>query len=65
MDMSRSEPMTAEKAAIIKYLCGKLGWTQHHAAAYCGVNQGRACEVMTGKRFGDVPSAVSVPGLSD
>jgi predicted XRE-type DNA-binding protein len=56
--------MTAEKAAIIKYLCGTRGWAQHHAAAFCRVNQGRASEVMTGKLFPDVSPADDVPGLS-
>jgi hypothetical protein len=65
MDMRHSEPMTAEKAAVIKYLCGTRGWAQHHAAAYCRVNQGRASEVMRGLRYADVQPAESLPGFPD
>lgn len=48
-------PMTAELAAQAKYLVQEEGLMQHQAAAILGVNQGRISEVMTGKRWPDVP----------
>lgn len=64
MDMSRCERMTEEKAAVIKYLVGGLGWAQANAAAYCHVNQGRVSEVMTGKRFEEILPVRSLPNVS-
>ena len=47
--------MTAELAARAKYLVEVEGLLQHQAAAILGVNQGRVSEVMTGKRWPEVP----------
>lgn len=49
--------ITPTKAAIAKFLVLKLGLYQHQAAALLGVNQGRISEVMTGKKFPQVPPA--------
>ncbi len=55
--------MTEEKAALAKYLVYTKHLYQHEAAAKLGINQGRVCEVVTGKRFANVPlpSADQVP----
>lgn len=47
--------MTEEKAAYAKYLVFTKRLYQHEAAARLGINQGRVCEVVTGKRFSYVP----------
>jgi predicted XRE-type DNA-binding protein len=47
--------MTEEKAALAKYLVFTKRLYQHKAAARLGINQGRVCEVITGKRFSNVP----------
>jgi transcriptional regulator with XRE-family HTH domain len=54
MKRKDSPPVTAEMAAIIKYLRVKLGLYQHQIAALLGINQGRVSEVMAGKRHPDV-----------
>lgn len=55
--MKRKTPMlTADMAATIKYLVNVLGLLQHQAAAVFGINQGRVSEVVTGKRFPEVPA---------
>lgn len=53
----RSPKVTAEMAAVIKFMVMTLGYLQHQAAAAFGVNQGRVSEIMTGKKFADVPAA--------
>ena len=57
----RSEFVTAKMAAYIKYMVGTLGYYQHEAAAVFKINQGRVSEIMTGKRYPDVPPADSLP----
>lgn len=52
-----SPRMTAAIAAEIKRLHLQTDWPQHQIAAAVGVNQGRVCEVLTGKRFSDVQPA--------
>lgn len=55
--------MTEEKARLAKYLVFVKKVFQHEAAARLGVNQGRICEVVNGKRFTHVttPTAEQVP----
>jgi transcriptional regulator with XRE-family HTH domain len=50
-----SPRLTAEIAARIKRIYLDTGWAQHQIAAEVGVNQGRVCEVLNGKRFSNVP----------
>ena len=54
-----SKPMNAARAAEIKRLWRDTDYPQHVIASMVGVNQGRVCEVVTGKRFADVPPALS------
>jgi hypothetical protein len=51
-----SPPVTPAMAGHIRYLITELGMVQHQAAALCGVNQGRASEVMNGHWFPDEPA---------
>lgn len=51
--------MTAEIAARIKQLWRDTDLPQHAIAALVGVNQGRVCEVVNGKRYPDVPPAAT------
>lgn len=53
-------PVTPEMAAYIKLLRQK-GLHQHKIAACFGINQGRVSEVLTGKRFPQVPAAGELP----
>jgi predicted XRE-type DNA-binding protein len=53
----RTPPLTAELAARIKRLALDGGLLQHQIAAILNLNQGRVSEVLTGKRFADVPPA--------
>lgn len=53
-------PVTEKMAAEIKYL-RSLGFFQHDIAARFGVNQGRVSEVLTGKRFPNVPPGSTPP----
>jgi transcriptional regulator with XRE-family HTH domain len=59
MQMQRkpSPPVTSEMAAEIRYLRKQKGLFSHQIAALFGINQGRVSEVLTGKRFPDVPPA--------
>ena len=50
--------MCPPMAAQIKKLHLLGGLHQHEIAALVGVNQGRVSEVLTGKRFADIPPAV-------
>lgn len=52
-----STPLTAEIAAQIKKLAQTTDLAQHQIAAVLDVNQGRVSEVLTGRRFSDVPPA--------
>ncbi len=56
----KSKTITLVKAAIVKFLVGKLGLYQHQAAALIGVNQGRISEIMTGKKFPRIKPADDV-----
>lgn len=51
-----SQPLTAHQAAQIKYMAATTKLFQHEIAAKLGVNQGRVSEVLTGKRFAEVPA---------
>jgi predicted XRE-type DNA-binding protein len=44
-------------AAEIRYLKLKKGLFNHQIAALFGINQGRVSEVMTGKKYPEVPPA--------
>ena len=44
-------------AAEIRFLRLQKGLYNHQIAAHFGINQGRVSEVLTGKRFPDVPPA--------
>ncbi len=55
MSRAARTPLTAELAAKIKYLAAMTELYQHEIAAKVGVNQGRVSEVLTGKRYIDVP----------
>lgn len=50
-----SNALTAAIAAKIKRLWRDTDLPQHEIASIVGVNQGRVCEVVNGKRFADVP----------
>lgn len=52
---SRSPRLTPDLAARIKRLWQSTDLTQHEIGARLGLNQGRISEVLSGKRFGDVP----------
>jgi len=52
-----SRPVTAEVAARIKQLRRSMGLYQHQIAALLEINQGRVSEVLTGKRWPEVPPA--------
>lgn len=57
--MSRrvSEPLTPELAAKIKQMARDTDLVQHEIAAALHLNQGRISEVLTGKRYSEVPAA--------
>ena len=57
----RSVRITIEMVAVIKLLVIRLHFYQHEAAAIFGINQGRVSEIITGKRFADVPMATTLP----
>ena len=52
-----SPPVTPQMAAEIRFLRQHKGLYNHQIAAHFGINQGRVSEVLTGKRFPDVPPA--------
>lgn len=52
--------LTAQHAARIKFLAQNTDLMQHEIAARLSINQGRVSEVLTGKRFANVPPAQSV-----
>lgn len=54
MKRKNSPPISAEKAALIKFLIRVHGLYQHQVAALLEINQGRVSEVMTGKRHPNV-----------
>jgi hypothetical protein len=60
MKRRSSPPVTPEMASYIK-LMRKLGLYTHQIAAKFGINQGRVSEVITGKRFPQVPPAGELP----
>ena len=49
--------LTPEMASQIKKLAETTSLFQHQIAALVGINQGRVSEVLTGKRFPEVPPA--------
>jgi antitoxin component HigA of HigAB toxin-antitoxin module len=57
MQSKPSPPVTPAMAAEIRYLRKQKGLFTHQIAALFGINQGRVSEVLTGKRFPDVPPA--------
>lgn len=57
MKRRESPAISKEMAAHIRFLVKNQGLYQHQAAALLGVNQGRISEVMTRKRYPDVPPA--------
>lgn len=57
MQRKPSPPLTPEMAAEIRFLRAKKGLYNHQIAALFGINQGRVSEVLTGKKFPDVPPA--------
>lgn len=50
-----SAPVTPDVAARMKALARDTDLAQHEIAAMLHVNQGRVSEVLTGKKFADVP----------
>jgi transcriptional regulator with XRE-family HTH domain len=57
MKRKASPPVTPQMAAEIRFLRQSKGLYNHQMAALFGINQGRVSEVLTGKRFPDVPPA--------
>jgi DNA-binding transcriptional regulator YiaG len=57
MDRKPSPPVTPEMAAEIRFLRQHKKLFNHQIAALFGINQGRVSEVLTGKRFPNVPPA--------
>lgn len=57
MQRKSAPPVTPAMAAEIRYLRKHKGLYSHQIAALFGINQGRVSEVLTGKRFPDVPPA--------
>lgn len=55
MERQASPPVTAKMAAEIRFLKKKKKLFNHQIAAHFGINQGRVSEVLTGKKFPDVP----------
>jgi predicted XRE-type DNA-binding protein len=53
---SKGPRLTADVAARIKHLWATTDLKQHEIAARFGINQGRVSEVLSGKRFPDVPA---------
>jgi len=49
--------LTAPLAAQIKKLAITTDLAQHQIAALLNINQGRVSEVLSGKKFADVPPA--------
>jgi len=49
--------MTAALAAEVKTMAATTDLLQHEIAAELGINQGRVSEVLSGKRFAEVPAA--------
>lgn len=56
MQRKASPTVTADMAAEIKRL-KSTGLYHHQIAALLEINQGRVSEVMTGKRFPEIPPA--------
>lgn len=54
MKRKNSPHVTAELAALIKFLVLRIGLYQHQVAALLEINQGRVSEVMTGKHHPSV-----------
>ena len=57
MNRKPSPPVTPEMAAQIRYLKKTKQLYNHQIAAMFGINQGRVSEVLTGKKFPNVPPA--------
>ena len=57
MGPKSSPPVTAKMAGQIRYLKETKGLYNHQIASIFGINQGRVSEVLTGKKFPNVPSA--------
>lgn len=57
MGPKSSPPVTAAMAGQIRYLKKAKGLYNHQIAALFGINQGRVSEVLTGKKFPNVPPA--------
>ena len=57
MNRKPSLPVTPQMAAEIRFLRQQKGLYNHQIAALFGINQGRVSEVLTGKRFPEVPPA--------
>lgn len=55
MKPKSSPPVTAEMAGQIRFLKKTKGLFNHQIAALFGINQGRVSEVLTGKKFPNVP----------
>lgn len=55
MPRRSSPPLTAALAAKIKKLRRDTDLAQHEIAATLKLNQGRVSEVLTGKRFPEIP----------
>ncbi len=60
----KGEPLTPEKAAVIKRLLISTSLYQHEIAAMVGCNQGRVSEIKNRKRFVEVPPADQIPSIS-
>lgn len=57
MHRKSSPPVTPQMAAEIRFLRQNRGLYNHQIAALFGINQGRVSEVLTGKKFPEVPPA--------
>ena len=55
MGPKSSPPVTAKMAGQIRYLKKSKGLYNHQIASIFGINQGRVSEVLTGKKFPNVP----------
>lgn len=55
MTPQNSPPVTPEMAGQIRYLKRVKRLYNHQIASIFGINQGRVSEVLTGKKFPDVP----------
>ncbi|MGO8954130.1 MAG: hypothetical protein ACLPWS_00550 [Rhodomicrobium sp.] len=56
----RDEKLTPDMVPVIK-LARKLDYNYARIASYFQINQGRIADVMTGRRFPEIPPAKQLP----